>query len=208
MPQDLPDFEKPPVTEVVCGVQFKELRSLIIPHLGQLWEKFKAEYPRYQEVSPIVPVIELFKRHLSSFEDFVEEAPLGSIEPVQYEMTYVNLIPQDEGWSSLKELRKVFPDFAWQNKPRFLPEAEVINWRTSYVLPKQAGRLHTTIRNGTRADDNSPIVRFELTARGMPADTSKDAMWQWFALDHEWIVKGFEDLTGSTMHKNVWKKRK
>ncbi len=263
-----PDFEKPPVTEVVCGIQFKELSLLFAPHLGLLWEKFKTEYPGCQEIPPLVPTIErfdkgpstqldftdkpplpriwfthtegnrivqvqrdrllhnwkkiraedeyprygtvigLFRKHLSSFEAFVKEAALGSIEPVQYEMTYVNFIPQGEGWNSLGELGKVFPDFAWQNEvERFLPQAEAVNWHTSFVLPERVGRLHATVRNAARVEDNVPVIRFELTARGMPPEPSKDAMWRWFDLAHEWIVRGFADLTGDAMHTNVWRKK-
>lgn len=53
-----------------------------------------------------------------------------------------------------------------------------------------------------------PIILFELTARGMPKDTSLDAMWEWFDLAHVWIVKGFADLTSTDVRKNIWKQAK
>ena len=56
--QPFPDFEKPPVVEVVCGVLFKNIDKLLVPHFGQLWERFKPEYNDCQEVAPIAPVIE------------------------------------------------------------------------------------------------------------------------------------------------------
>ena len=73
-------------------------------------------------------------------------------------------------------------------------------------MPDETGRLHATIRSAVRRDDNLPIILFELTARGMTKDRSKEAMWAWFDLAHEWIVRGFADLTGENMHKNVWKR--
>jgi len=264
----LPNFEKPPVTEVVCGIQFKALKSLLAPHLGLLWEKFKAEYPTCREVPPLAPAIEVieetpraqleftdrpplpriwflhsegngvvqvqrdrflhnwkkvrpvdeyprygtvidqFRRHLSTFEAFIREAGLGSIEPLQYEMTYVNIIPQGEGWGSLDDLGTVFPDFAWRNEPeRFLLQPESVNWRTSFVFPEKVGRLHATVRSATRVEDDVPVIRFELTARGMPQEPSKDAMWKWFDLGREWIVCGFADLTGKEIQTNVWRKK-
>lgn len=36
-----PDFENPPVVEVVCGIQFEYLSQLITPHFGLLWEMYK-----------------------------------------------------------------------------------------------------------------------------------------------------------------------
>src|SRR5438552_8588615 len=56
--QPLPDFDNPPVIEVVCGMQFKPLGSLLAPHLGLLWDRFTAEYPTCQEVAPLAAVIE------------------------------------------------------------------------------------------------------------------------------------------------------
>jgi uncharacterized protein (TIGR04255 family) len=57
----LPDYENPPVTEVVCGVLFKSLDRFFLPYLGLLWERFKAEYPECQEVDALLPRIELFQ---------------------------------------------------------------------------------------------------------------------------------------------------
>ena len=266
-PDPLPEFDKPPVIEVVCGMMFKPLEAMLAPHLGLLWEKFKAEYPRCQEVAPLAPiveqfdeaspmqieltetpplpriwfvhtdetgivqvqrdrflhnwkkvrptdqypryknVIELFRQRMALFEAFLEEQQLGSIEPRQYELTYVNHIPQGNGFATLGELRNVFPDFAWQSAPRrFLPTPETINWRTAFTLPDRAGRLHVTIRNARRRDDKTPILLLELTARGVPKDTSRDAMWVWFETAHQWIVRGFTDITDEAMHKKVWKR--
>lgn len=56
----LPEYEKPPVREVVCGVLFKSLEGLLVPHFGLLWERFRDEYPRCQHVSPLAPVVERF----------------------------------------------------------------------------------------------------------------------------------------------------
>jgi len=56
----LPDYERPPVIEVVCGILFKSIDTLLAPHFGLLWEKYKPEYPICREVPPLAPVIERF----------------------------------------------------------------------------------------------------------------------------------------------------
>ncbi len=267
--QELPEYENPPVIEVVCGVLFKPLEGLLAPHLGMLWEKFKPEYPRCQEVPPLDPVIEhfgelptaeirltdvpplpriwfihaddtgiiqvqrdrflhnwrkrradqgypryhkvieMFRDRLSRFQSFLIEEDLGVIEPLQYEMTYVNHILTGEGWNTLSEIGKVFQDFDWQSREaRFLPEFEGMNWRTGFLLPERSGRLHVTIRRGVRRHDGHPMILFELTARGIGSDTAPDAMWAWFDLAREWIVRAFTDLTSDDIQKQVWRRKR
>jgi len=261
--QPLPEYEKPPVEEVVCGVLFEPIRDFQLPHFGLLWEKFRKEYPRFQEVAPLAPVIErfeetpsteieppelplprlwflhdegriiqvqrdrflhnwrkqqptdeyprydlvfqMFRNHLSIFLGFLDEFQLGPFVPRQYEMTYVNVIPQGEGWETADDVNKFFPDFAWRSrKGRFLPDPIGINWRMTFPLPDQAGRLHMNIQSGRRFPDKHRILRFEITARGIGADTSPEARQGWFDMAHEWIVRGFADYTGIQVQQNIW----
>ena len=60
VPKNLPDYESPPVIEVVCGILFKSIDKLLAPYFGLLWEKYKPEYPICREVSPLTSVIERF----------------------------------------------------------------------------------------------------------------------------------------------------
>ncbi|MBW1850343.1 MAG: TIGR04255 family protein [Deltaproteobacteria bacterium] len=264
--KSLPNYEKPPVIEVVCGILFKSIDSLLAPHLGLLWEEYKAEYPICREVAPLAPAIErfeeptpvdiqladvpplpriwfvhqkengiiqvqrdrflhnwkkirpedeyprypevinFFKDRLAQFTSFLTKNQLGVIEPLQYEMTYINHIPQGDGWANLMDIGDVFPDFAFRaNENRFLPEPESFNWRTSFVLPAEAGRLHVKIRNGKLLDSGKPVLLLDLTVRGIGEDTSESEMYKWFDTAREWIVHGFAELTGEEVQKNIWK---
>jgi uncharacterized protein (TIGR04255 family) len=68
----LPDFEKPPVAEVVSGIQFKSIKNLTGPNLNLLADKFRTEYPVVKEVLPLAPVLESFgdapAREMASFD--------------------------------------------------------------------------------------------------------------------------------------------
>ena len=68
----LPDFEKPPIVEVVSGIQFKSIKDLTGPNLSLLGEKFKTEYPAVKEVLPLAPVLESYddasEREMASFD--------------------------------------------------------------------------------------------------------------------------------------------
>jgi uncharacterized protein (TIGR04255 family) len=55
-----PEYELPPVIEVVLSVQFEPLTELRTPQFGLLWSKFRSDFPRIEEHPPIAPVIETF----------------------------------------------------------------------------------------------------------------------------------------------------
>ena len=44
-PTSLPDFNNPPVNEVVCGLSFEKLKGFKSHHLGLFWLKIKDEFP-------------------------------------------------------------------------------------------------------------------------------------------------------------------
>ena len=264
---NFPDYENPPVVEVVCGVQFNPIDKFYAPYLGLLWEKFKPEYPRCNEVPPLAPLIERFdeEKHggmelsnlpplpriwfihknengiiqvqrdrfllnwrkikatdeyprypfvienyfssLNQFTLFLEENGFGKIYPVQYEMTYINHIFHESGWTSLQNVGDLFPDFSFRNnKERFLQEPENIHFRTSFNLPENIGRMHVSIRNAKNIETDSPLIILNLTVRGIGKDKSQENMKEWFDLAREWIVKGFDDLTGEEVKKKVWRK--
>lgn len=57
-----PEFENPPLIEVVFGIQFKELEKILAPHTGIFWEKIgKTKYPKCKEMPPLNHVIEKYK---------------------------------------------------------------------------------------------------------------------------------------------------
>lgn len=102
------------------------------------WRKLNAEttYPRYDQV------IGMFLDHFGTLQRFLAQHKLGSIEPLQYEMTYVNHIYTGEGWTANADVGKIFADFVWRTaQTRFLPDPEGINWRTTFVLQDKAGRM-------------------------------------------------------------------
>jgi uncharacterized protein (TIGR04255 family) len=264
----LPEYDNPPLNEVVGGVLFKSIEKLLAPYLGLLWEQFKKDYPTCQEVAPIIPLVEsfeepqgdakpqfaeipplprvwfvhsngngviqvqrdrflhnwrklkqmdkyprfgqvfgMFMSHFATFKSFLEKHKLGPVEPLQFELTYLNHVYQGEGWTTNLDAGKIFADFVWRGEDRrFLPAPEAINWRTSFVLPQKAGRLHMTVKNGKSRDDNRPLYIFELTARGYLGSGREEDMREWFEMAHEWIVRGFTDLTDKGTQLEIWKR--
>lgn len=56
-PQDLPDFESPPLGEVSIGVSFNQLDHFKAPHYGLLWSALGIDFPTVQHAAPIGNVI-------------------------------------------------------------------------------------------------------------------------------------------------------
>ena len=54
--RSLPEFENPPVNEVIFGIVFRKLSDFKIPYLGLLWERYKPEYPGCEEQAPLLEV--------------------------------------------------------------------------------------------------------------------------------------------------------
>jgi len=168
------------------------------------WRKMHRDepYPRY------IQIIEAFKTNLEKLKQFFAEEDLGSIVPTTCELTYINHIPRGEGWQTLAEINDIIPELSWRNKKgRFLPEPLHWGWETVFALPEDKGRLHVKLQHATRKMDKNPLFILEIAARGLGGDKSLDSIWEWYEVAHQWIVKGFADLTGIKIQRDIWERR-
>jgi len=257
----LPDYKKPPVIEVVCGIAFKKIEQFKAPHLGLFWQRLRADYPICQHAPPLgfppepsepsgefelpLPrmwfinekmnnliqlqnnrffynwrkmradepyphyraVIKKFTANLELFQKFLEEEKLRSFSPTDCELTYINHILKGEGWETISDISGVLPDISWRsNNSRFLPEPLNIGWMSSFALPEDKGRLHVKLDQVAHKIDKRPILRLEISAKGLGADKSQKAIWDWFEIAHKWIVCGFADLTNLKIQKTFWER--
>ena len=51
-------YENPPINEIVCGVLFESINGLRVGHLGLLWQRFKSDFPKFEDHNPIGPITE------------------------------------------------------------------------------------------------------------------------------------------------------
>lgn len=262
-----PDFKKPPVVEVVCGILVRPIEALKAPHLGDFWTRVRSDFPQCDERALLSPVVEVFggppaatiqitdvpplprvwfigqrgdrliqvqrdrflfnwrrleaddayphfgsvygdfAKYLGVFRDFVAAIGGGALDAQQYELTYVNHVDGALIENAVSNLGRVFRDFAWAaDSNRWLPMPADSTWRTTFVLPNQAGRLHSTVRLLVDDETHRRFIRFELTARGIGADRTVEGMRGWFDLAHEWVVRGFADLTTPDLQREVWER--
>ena len=165
------------------------------------WRKREKNYPHYNDIS------ELFFEQLNNFYSFISENDLGSIDIRNYELTYINNILKGEGWDEIKQLGKLLPDIVWrEDSNRFLNNPEALIWQSVFTFPDNKGKLVAKIQQGIRNIDSHPLIIFELSAHSINSDKTENEMLEWFNMAHEWIVKGFEDLTSDEIQKTVWEK--
>jgi len=167
------------------------------------WRQLQPEnqYPRY----PVI--IEKFKRHFANFSSFLAEHHLGSIEPTECELTYVNQIPQGMGWNSIEEIGSLLKDVSWdRSRKSFLPPPEGVAWVANFQLPSENGTFRVSLKQAKRRADNKPVIMIELSAKGLPQQRSIESIWSWYDLAHEWIVRGFSDITDDNAQIKLWKR--
>jgi uncharacterized protein (TIGR04255 family) len=163
------------------------------------WRKREQDYPRYSFV------ISQFEAAFLTIKSFFAEQRLGELEPIENELTYINHIVQGEGWSSPDNLKGVFTDLLWMDsQSRFLPPPQRISWSVEFALPANKGTLAVNLKHATRVTDRVNLLVLELIARGKPESTDFAKIREWFDVAHEWVVRGFTDLTTAEIQNVNW----
>jgi len=97
-------------------------------------------------------------------------------------------------------------DYAWEKtKERFLPKPKKVSWQKEFLLPEKKGHLIVSFKQAIQKEDKVPLLVLELKTRGIDESATKDRMREWFDLAHEWIVRGFTDLTTPEIQK-IWER--
>lgn len=158
-------------------------------------------YPSYDAVRPS------FESNWDVFSAFLREEDLGRPQVVQCEMTYVNHFESGREWTAMNDLPRVLMPWSGKLSEGFLPSPEQIQMAMSFLMPDNRGRLRIGLQPVIRTADRKVTLQLTLIARGAPASSEKESILEWFDLGHEWIVRGFADLTSPEMHR-LWKRRR
>jgi len=149
-------------------------------------------YPRFKR--------NIYPRFTNEWNEFyqwwTEEVNLVLL-PVQYELTYINQIDKNFGWSSPADNQKIFT-FEGRDWNGFLGSPESHVFALQFSLPDNLGTLSVSGKQALSSVNEDPVMLLELTARSLDADLELD---EWFGIAHERIVTGFVDLTKSSIHK-------
>jgi len=151
-------------------------------------------YPRFDRI------FDAFKANWRRFLAFLQASRVEAPAVNQYELTYIDHVL--EGDVTLPAgIEESIPVFAWSKarSTNFLPAPGAVGLNMQFALPSAKGVLHVTINHGQRSTDRKNVLVMNLTARG-PGRPDAGDLDEWFAVAHEWTVKGFRDLTSLTAH--------
>lgn len=156
-------------------------------------------YPRYQEVAA------KFFHYLNVLESFLADTDIGLIQPIVSELTYINIFEQGKEWSSVEDISNIIRDFSWEKQDdRFLPNPKELNWAATFPLPDDRGTLNVRFNHAKRVEDNQSVLQLEMTASSVVNGYTRTSIESWYELAHEWIVKGFADLTKLEVQEKYW----
>ncbi len=149
-----------------------------------------------------------FDRWIREVEAHLSSGPLVYD---QAEVTYVNHIEPGEIWNQHGDAHRVFQFLAsTADQSVFLPGEEQVAAEMKYVMtlrerPEEpVGRLSVALAPAFRPPQ-TPIFVLTLVARGAPLGKGLAGVKAFAELAHEWIVRGFTDLTTAAMH-TVWQR--
>jgi uncharacterized protein (TIGR04255 family) len=155
------------------------------------WRRRDVEYPHFHGVKSV------FDRHFQNFADFLKrELQFSELTVAACELAYINLIPSGELWSGLADIGEVFPGIGWIDPADGAREVDINQSCAAAVSDDMV--LSTSIRNAKRAEDQKPVLYFELKASGaLPPNSSKSAADEWFDRAHKALDESFLRTTSS-----------
>lgn len=161
------------------------------------------EYPHYETV------IKNFWQELESYKAFVQELGGKGLDVIQRcELTYVNIIPTNEVFTTPAQLMNVLPPIASLSDIQTDDRKLVgINATATYQVNPTL-RIDLTIKLGRRTDDTKELVAvLELKASGVPSDLSLEGTRSWYGSAHDATYRMFLDATAKQVQELIWKTR-
>ncbi|MFZ1137483.1 MAG: TIGR04255 family protein [Candidatus Korobacteraceae bacterium] len=159
------------------------------------WRKTKSSdvYPRFDVI------FSKFKEFWTEFTEFVSAAGIAPLKITAYELTYVNHIDanaQEFGTSVAQRVKM----YNWGGvQPEFLPQPSSVSAVWQFTLPDGKGNLNANLSHARREKED--VLVLNMGCQGQASETF--TLDSWFETAHEWIVRGFTDLTTDEAHK-LW----
>lgn len=159
-PDDLPEYDRPPVTEVSIALQMQGL-PLQVTQIGLLWERFRHLYPAVEERPPLPQQLEVFG-----------EAPPGP--QFQFQLLDVPPVPMvaflTEARGSLVQVQRDRFQCAWRRESEDSSYPRYTTFREDFA--RDLGIFTKFVADQGIAE--LPVVQAEITyVNDIPADTHR-----------------------------------
>lgn len=200
-----PPLDKPPIGGIEIMASIPRLRRVWFEsadrrRLIQLqadrfhynWRRLSEqdEYPHFDVLYPH------FEKEWNAFQEWWIELDKLPIQPIHYELTYLNQIDSEFGWRSPRDTPKIFS----LSLPYSLLQLDSHDFNMVFSLPNEQGSLTMQLNQVKRLEDHSNMLILELTARSIDCNTPISS---WFSNSHEDIVRTFVELLSDTA-KEAW----
>lgn len=166
------------------------------------WRKTKSgqKYPGFSAI------FDSFEGFYNRFYQTIKNMDIGLLTPVQYELTYIDQLPQGVGWNTLDDIGKIYNPFVdSQHLDSFWSCADFVNLRVSFPVPNLHGRLHLAVGNRVKHLEQQTL-QTDFTARGLPENTESE-MSMWFKSAHDQILEKFTSIFTEDIQTRVWERK-
>ncbi|ABA22864.1 hypothetical protein Ava_3256 [Trichormus variabilis ATCC 29413] len=194
-----PPLDRPPIGDIELLPMMPKLRrvwfeSLDRKELIQLqsnrfhynWRRQGEadEYPHFKEIYP------KFQSEWQHFQNWWLSTEKTFLQPIRYELTYLNQIDQNFGWKEPGDNNKIF-NFMSKEWEITLKQPRLFNAEFEFELPDNLGNLLVRINQIIRLEDNNSMLLLELTSRSYDTKVSYE---EWFHSAHKYTVNTFIEL--------------
>ncbi len=217
--------EQPPSNRIVeefsGRIPEPQLEFLRAPELARIWftpddrsQILQVQRDRFtfnwcktessQQYPGFSSICDKFEGFYNRFCQIINKIGIGEVNPLQYELTYIDQLKCGDGWNTLDDIGKIYNLFAdSQNSDSFWSESESVMLRTSFTLPNLHSRLHLTISNRVKMPEESQTLQTDFTLRGFPENTDY-TMIDWFKSAREQIREKFVSLFTESIQTQIW----
>ena len=154
------------------------------------------DYARYDHnVRP------MFDSAYTLFRDFLDDEGLEAPTENQWEVTYVNHIPQGTVWQVPADWPRLFVGLPGPWAPSTDVRLEHVGGSWRFEISPKRGRLHIDLKRIVlQGEEPKEALRLTLTARG-PIGESGTPLPEGLDLGRRTIVRTFEDITSAEAHR-------
>ena len=157
-----------------------------------------------QQYPGFISVFEDFEGFYNRFCQTITNLGVGSVKPLQYELTYIDQLIEGESWHTLNGLTDIYNIFLdSQESSSFWSGVESINLRTSFPIEDLQGRLHFGITHGVKRPEQKPMLQTDFMARGFP-ENAEYPIEAWFKLAHDQILDKFFSVFTEDIQTRIW----
>ena len=221
-------LERPPVPSAVeqfsNPVQGAQLQISNIPDLARIWfiheddneiiqvqrDRFTFNWRKTEEQQQYLGFSSIFGRFEEFYNRFgliIKDLQIGSVNPLQYELTYIDQLFQGDGWNTLDDIGQIYAMLVDSQKLNsFWDGADYVSWRTSFPVADLHGRLHLSISNRVKMPEQKQTLQTEFTMHGF-SETAESPMPVWFKAARDRIREKFTSIFTENIQTEIWERR-